>query len=92
MERTSSSTLNSRRILILIWLALYVSWYWIAPALMHARGHYDEAAWLPLFLSMTMLGIVIGLCALAWQKWWLIALFAVATAIHVAVGLGMHPR
>ena len=79
------------RILCLLWLALYVAWYWLSPLLQKSMGHFDEAAWLPLYLRPTLYcGIPVGLIAIARPQKLPLIVFGLISLAHLAVGFGIH--
>jgi hypothetical protein len=80
------------RCLCLAWLLLYMSWYWLAPLYHKSQGHFDEAAWLPLFHQPTLItGIPVGVLTVLRPQLVPVIIFAAFTLIHLAIGLGFHP-
>ena len=91
-ESPSKSWLTPARALYGTWLALYGAWWWVAPWLAERRGDPTGAGWLPLFMMPSMVfGGVVGIALVLVPSRLKIALFAVATMVHAAVGLGVHP-
>jgi hypothetical protein len=80
------------RLLCALWLGLYIAWYWLAPLIQKSRGHFDEAAWLPLFLAPFLYcGIPVGLLAVAGPGRITLSAFALISLAYLAVGFGVHP-
>ena len=81
------------RFLCAAWLTLYMAWVWIAPSLLEARGHREDAAWVGLFFIPTMeIGALIGGLTIWRPKWYTVIPFAICTFVHAAFGMGNFPH
>jgi hypothetical protein len=94
MGQDTQPSSERRQLLIFFWLAAYVAWYWIAQDVAEARGRSGEAWSLSRWLLFTTIGGCLfgGWALMQPNRRAPIVLFAAATAVHAAVGLGMHPR
>ena len=94
MVQDTQPSSERRQLLIFFWLAAYVAWYWIAQDVAEARGRSDEAWSRSRWLLFTMIGGCLfgGWALVQPNRRAPVVLFAVATAIHATVGLGLHPR
>jgi hypothetical protein len=91
-EPTSRTWLTPARALYGTWLSLYGAWMWVAPWLAERRGDPTEAGWLPLFMMPSLIfGGLFGLLLVLKPGWQKVVIFAIATLVHAAVGLGFHP-
>jgi hypothetical protein len=74
-------------------MLLFLGTWIAAPALHASAGHANEAAWLPLFMAPTgLIGLIV--CTInVWRRSTpLLVVAGVVWVIHVAIGVGLHPR
>jgi hypothetical protein len=85
---------RTSRILFAIWLAQFLIWFAIAPAIAEAIGRREDAGYVQFFMLYSTLvpGLVIGVVGIIvpHRKVWIVALLL--NLAHLAIGLGFHPR
>ena len=82
-----------KRTYVVLWMWLYIVWCVGSSWLREQWRGQEVAAWMMFWFVPTMVaGAIAGLMALAVPNRWTFALFGLVSLIHIAVGLGFHPK
>jgi hypothetical protein len=78
------------RIAFSVWLALYLLWFAVAPHLVEAMGRRKEDDYVQFFMLYVSLwpGLGIGILGTLFPRKGMWVLAAIASAVHLILGLG----